>query len=172
MDNKYPKYIHDQPLPTYGAHNQVTPMEREQRAVEQQQKEHNSSRYPGVVGGTPAEFRGIQGYDSQGNPIIPPFIAQRHQIEERLGPTCQHDGGYHDLRMHLTYKSLLFAILVVPYCCGYRGKRVVSRIVFWTCLFIMVRIVRVSKMLSKISKYCSSISINKMKGIVLSNFFL
>ncbi|KAI8064927.1 hypothetical protein BDF21DRAFT_427425 [Thamnidium elegans] len=112
-------------LPDYGASaGGPTPMQKEQQQLlKQQQEARLSGGYPGVVGGTPAEFRGVQGYDAQGNPIIPPFIAQRHQIEQSLGPTCT-DGGYHDLRMLLTNSSLLFAVLIIPYCCGYRGKRV------------------------------------------------
>ncbi|KAI9354996.1 hypothetical protein BD770DRAFT_436154 [Pilaira anomala] len=98
-------------------------MQKEQQQIlRQQQLAKSSGGYPGVVGGTPAEARGVQGYDAQGNPIIPPFIAERHRIEQSLGSTCT-DGGYHDLRMLLTTKTLLFAILVIPYCCGYRGKR-------------------------------------------------
>ncbi|KAI8971720.1 hypothetical protein BDF20DRAFT_695051 [Mycotypha africana] len=100
-----------------------TPMQREREQV-QQQINNNPNGYPGVIGGTPAASKGVQGYDAQGNPIIPPFIAQRHQIEQSLGPTCPKGGGYHDLRMHLTGTSLLFAVLIVPYCCGYRGRRV------------------------------------------------
>ncbi|CAO3614682.1 unnamed protein product [Mucor hiemalis] len=112
-------------LPGYGAESSgMTPMQREQQQVQQQMQQAKSSGgYPGVVGGTPAASKGITGYDAQGNPIIPPFIAQRHQIEQSLGPTCK-DGGYHDLRMLLTNSSLLFAVLIIPYCCGYRGKRV------------------------------------------------
>ncbi|KAG2235222.1 hypothetical protein INT48_004689 [Thamnidium elegans] len=107
-------------LPDYGASaGGPTPMQKEQQQLlKQQQEARLSGGYPGVVGGTPAEFRGVQGYDAQGNPIIPPFIAQRHQIEQSLGPTCT-DGGYHDLRMLLTNSSLLFAVLIIPYCCGY-----------------------------------------------------
>lgn len=113
-------------LPDYGVSaGGPTPMQKEQQQLLKQQQEAKlSGGYPGVVGGTPAEARGVQGYDAQGNPIIPPFIAQRHQIEQSLGPTCT-DGGYHDLRMLLTNSTLLFAILIIPYCCGYRGKRVV-----------------------------------------------
>ncbi|KAI7876785.1 uncharacterized protein EV154DRAFT_63420 [Mucor mucedo] len=117
-------------LPDYNNVNSstgITPREKEQQQIrqrqQQQQNQDISKGYPGVVGGTPAEARGVQGYDAQGNPIYPPFIAQRHQIEQSLGPTCK-DGGYHDLRMLLTSSSLLFAILIVPYCCGYRGSRV------------------------------------------------
>ncbi|KAG2198531.1 hypothetical protein INT47_008635 [Mucor saturninus] len=119
-------------LPDYNNVNSstgITPREKEQQQIrqrqQQQQNQDISKGYPGVVGGTPAEARGVQGYDAQGNPIYPPFIAQRHQIEQSLGPTCK-DGGYHDLRMLLTSSSLLFAILIVPYCCGYRGSRVVK----------------------------------------------
>ncbi|KAI8381460.1 mate-domain-containing protein [Radiomyces spectabilis] len=90
---------------------------------QQQPTANPASGYPGVVGGTPANQRGVQGYDAYGNPIIPPFIAQRHQIEQSLGPTC--NGQYHELRMEYTNKTLLFAILILPYCCGWRGKRVV-----------------------------------------------
>jgi hypothetical protein len=117
-------------LPDYGVNSTgVTPMEKEQQQIRQQQEQAKlSSGYPGVVGGTPADARGIEGYDAQGNPIYPAFIAKRHQIEQSLGPTCK-DGGYHDLRMLLTTSSLLFAILIVPYCCGYRGKRVVRDII-------------------------------------------
>lgn len=112
-------------LPGYGAQSSgMTPAQKEQQQVQQQiQQAKKSGGYPGVVGGTPSEAKGITGYDAQGNPIIPPFIAQRHQIEQSLGPTCK-DGGYHDLRMLLTTSSLLFAVLIIPYCCGYRGKRV------------------------------------------------
>lgn len=101
----------------------MTPMQKEQQQIQQQIKNNQGNGYPGVVGGTPSQFKGVQGFDEHGNPIIPPFIAQRHQIEQSLGPTCK-DGGYHDLRMHLTTKSLLFAILIIPYCCGWRGTRV------------------------------------------------
>ncbi|KAL9555357.1 hypothetical protein PS6_002898 [Mucor atramentarius] len=109
---------------SYGVSNAngITPMQKEQQQVQQQIESSHGKGYPGVVGATPSEARDIQGYDAQGNPIIPQFIAQRHQIEQSLGPTCK-DGGYHDLRMHLTTSSLLFAILIIPYCCGYRGKR-------------------------------------------------
>lgn len=108
-------------LPGYGMADTsgITPMQREQQQMQKKQ----GKGYPGVVGGTPAEFKGVQGYDAQGNPIIPLFIAQRHQIEQSLGSTCK-DGDYHDLRMHLTIKSLLFSFLLFPYCCGWRGKRV------------------------------------------------
>lgn len=111
-------------VPDYGANTSgITPMQKEQQQIHQQQQQANlSNGYPGVVGGTQAESRGIEGYDAQGNPIIPPFIAQRHQIEQSLGATCPK-GGYHDLRMLLSNSSLLVAILIVPYCCGYRGKR-------------------------------------------------
>lgn len=115
-------------LPDYGVNSTgMTPMEKEQQQIRQQQAQAKlSSGYPGVVGGTPAEARGVEGYDAQGNPIYPPFIAQRHQIEQSLGPTCK-DGGYHDLRMLLANSSLLFAILIIPYCCGYRGRREVNK---------------------------------------------
>ncbi|OBZ89760.1 hypothetical protein A0J61_02188 [Choanephora cucurbitarum] len=113
-------------LPQYGfvGQNEVSPMQREQQQLQQQiqQNKGNSKAYPGAVAGTPAESKGIQGYDAQGNPIIPAFIAQRHQIEQSLGPTCP-TGGYHELRMHLTKASLFFAILIIPYCCGWRGRR-------------------------------------------------
>ncbi|CAO3678240.1 unnamed protein product [Rhizopus stolonifer] len=122
MENKFPKNTQED-LPAYGAGNQVTPMQKELQTTQMQQRQPEHG-YPGVVGGTPSEFRGIEGYDAQGNPIIPPFIAQRHQIEEQLGPTCKSDGGYHNLRMHLTRTSLCVAILIVPYLCGYRGRRV------------------------------------------------
>lgn len=117
-------YYYTSNLPGYGVSNTngITPMQKEQQQVQQQIESSHGKGYPGVVGATPSEARGIQGYDAQGNPIIPQFIAQRHQIEQSLGPTCK-DGGYHDLRMHLTTSSLLFAILIIPYCCGYRGKR-------------------------------------------------
>ncbi|KAI9487872.1 MAG: mate-domain-containing protein [Benjaminiella poitrasii] len=105
------------------SNSSITPMQREQQKVQQQIESSHGSGYPGVIGGTPAESRGVQGYDQHGNPIIPPFIAQRHQIEQSLGPTCPKDGGYHDLRMHLSTSSLLFAILIIPYCCGYIGRR-------------------------------------------------
>ncbi|KAI8080726.1 uncharacterized protein B0P05DRAFT_539353 [Gilbertella persicaria] len=109
-------------LPQYGfVGNQVSPRQREQQQLEQQ-LHHNKGGYPGIVGATPSEFKGVQGYDPQGNPILPGFIAQRHQIEQSLGPTCL-DGAYHDLRMHLTTKSLCFAFLILPYCCGWRGQR-------------------------------------------------
>lgn len=126
-DIKQPGYSKNTVLPDYGVSGTgVTPREKEQEKIRQQQQQANlSSGYPGVVGGTPAEARGVQGYDAQGNPIYPPFIAQRHQIEQSLGPSCK-DGGYHDLRMLLTTSSLLFSILIIPYCCGYRGSRVVS----------------------------------------------
>ncbi|KAI7907307.1 mate-domain-containing protein [Cokeromyces recurvatus] len=101
----------------------MTPMQREQQKVQQNIKNNHGNGYPGVIGRTPEEFRGVQGYDQQGNPILPPSIAQRHLIEQGLGPNCPKDGGYHDLRMHLTTSSLLFAILIIPYCCGYRGRR-------------------------------------------------
>jgi hypothetical protein len=112
-------------LPGYGMADTsgITPMQREQQQIQQQMQNNPGNGYPGVVGGTPAEFKGVQGYDVQGNPIIPLFIAQRHQIEQSLGPTCK-DGSYHDLRMHLTTKSLFFAILIIPYCCGWRGSRI------------------------------------------------
>lgn len=115
-------------LPEYGINtNGLTPMEKEQQQIRLQQENKKLSQgYPGVVGGTPAEARGIEGYDIQGNPIYPAFIAKRHQIEQSLGPTC-NDGGYHDLRMLLTNSSLLYAIIIIPYCCGYRGKRVVRK---------------------------------------------
>lgn len=114
-------------VPGYGVNiNGMTPMQKEQQQMKQQMEQaKKTGGYPGVVGGTPAESKGISGYDAQGNPIIPPAIAQRHQIEQSLGPTCK-DGGYHDLRMLLTTSSLLFAVLIIPYCCGYRGKRVVK----------------------------------------------
>ncbi|KAL7313976.1 ethionine resistance protein [Mucor circinelloides] len=117
-------YYYTSNLPGYGVSNAngITPMQKEQQQVQQQIESSHGKGYPGVVGATPSEARDIQGYDAQGNPIIPQFIAQRHQIEQSLGPTCK-DGGYHDLRMHLTTSSLLFAILIIPYCCGYRGKR-------------------------------------------------
>ncbi|KAI9253148.1 mate-domain-containing protein [Sporodiniella umbellata] len=124
MDNKFPKNTQGN-LPAYNTYNTTSPMQKELQAVQAQQQQSQSS-YPGVVGGTPSEFKGIQGYDTQGNPIIPPFIVQRHQIEQNLGPTCKSDGGYHNLRMHLTAKSLLFAFLAIPYFCGYKGKRVVN----------------------------------------------
>jgi hypothetical protein len=116
-------------VPDYEANTSgLTPMQKEQQQLQQQQQQANlSSGYPGVVGGTPAESQGVAGYDAQGNPIIPPFIAQRHQIEQSLGATCPK-GGYHDLRMLLSNSSLLVAILIVPYCCGYRGRREVSRL--------------------------------------------
>ncbi|KAI8138331.1 hypothetical protein BJV82DRAFT_673871 [Fennellomyces sp. T-0311] len=86
------------------------------------QQQTSSSDYPGVVGATPACQRGVQGYDAYGQPIRPPFMEQRHQIEQSLGPTCPQ-GGYHELRMHYTNTTLLFAILILPYLCGWRGKR-------------------------------------------------
>jgi MATE family multidrug resistance protein len=115
---------YDNTLPGYGVSNtnSITPMQKEQQQVQQQIESSHGKGYPGAIGATPAESKGVQGYDAQGNPIIPQFIAQRHQIEQSLGPTCK-DGGYHDLRMHLTNSSLLFAVLIIPYCCGYRGKR-------------------------------------------------
>ncbi|KAI9253537.1 hypothetical protein BDA99DRAFT_563111 [Phascolomyces articulosus] len=82
----------------------------------------SSSDYPGVVGATPGVQRGIQGYDNYGQPIRPPCMEQRYQIEQSLGPACPQ-GGYHELRMHYTNSTLLFAILILPYLCGWRGKR-------------------------------------------------
>lgn len=110
-------------VPNYNAPKTgATLQQMEQQQVQQRIQQSSSSDYPGVVGGTPANAKGVQGYDQYGNPIIPGFIAQRHQIEQSLGPTC-NNGEYHDLRMHLTTSSLLFAVLIIPYCCGWRGKR-------------------------------------------------
>ncbi|KAF7732022.1 hypothetical protein EC973_007127 [Apophysomyces ossiformis] len=81
----------------------------------------SSSDYPGVVGATPESQRGIQGYDVYGRPVMEPMVAQRRQIEQSL-PPCS-DGYPHDLRMHYTKTSLAFAILILPYLCGYRGRR-------------------------------------------------
>jgi hypothetical protein len=58
-------------------------------------------------------------------PSDPPFVAQRKQIEQRLGPNC-HSGGYHELRMHYTNETLCCAFFLLPALCGYRGKREVS----------------------------------------------
>lgn len=89
----------------------------------------SSSEYPGVVGATPEPHRGLQGYDMYGQPVMEPMIAQRHQIEQSL-PPCS-DGLTHDLRMHYTKTTLCFAILIVPYLCGYRGTRkVISKLRF------------------------------------------
>ncbi|KAI9025963.1 hypothetical protein CLU79DRAFT_833748 [Phycomyces nitens] len=54
---------------------------------------------------------------------VPEFVRERYRIQESLGRTCI-DGGLHELRMHYTNGTLLFAILVIPYLCGYRGRRV------------------------------------------------
>ncbi|KAI7856715.1 hypothetical protein BDC45DRAFT_533177 [Circinella umbellata] len=89
----------------------------------QQQQHISSSDYPGVVGATPEVQRGVQGYDAYGQPIRPAFMEQRHQIEQSLGPVCPQGGGYHELRMHYTNTTLLFAILILPYLCGWRGER-------------------------------------------------
>ena len=117
-----------------------TPNKEKQMQVQQQldqaKAKKSNSGYPGVVGGTPAEFKGVSGYDAQGNPIIPAFIAERHRIEQSLGPTCQ-DGGYHDLRMHLTNSSILFAVLILPYCLWIqrekRGKE--ETVIFYCCMY-------------------------------------
>ncbi|OZJ02468.1 hypothetical protein BZG36_04105 [Bifiguratus adelaidae] len=55
----------------------------------------------------------------QGTPV---FVQERLRIEQSLGPVCPK-GGYHELRMHYTTTTLLFAWLVIPYLCGWRGKR-------------------------------------------------
>lgn len=94
-----------------------------------QQQHRQTSGYPGVVGGTPAEQRGVQGYDAYGQPITPAFMQQRYQIEASLGPSCPR-GGYHELRMHNTNTTLLFAILILPYLCGWRGRREVNHCSF------------------------------------------
>jgi MATE family multidrug resistance protein len=119
-------------LPDYGIKmsNEPTPYERQQQQQQQQQQQNQpkSSDYPGAVGGTPSQYQNIQGYDQNGNPIIPPFIAQRHQIEQSLGQTCPADGvGYHDLRMNWTNSTLLVSILIFPYCCGFRGRKEVKK---------------------------------------------
>ena len=90
------------------------------------QQHTSSSDYPGVVGATPACQRGVQGYDAYGQPIRPPFMEQRYQIEQSMGPVCPA-GGFHELRMHYTNTTLLFAILILPYLCGWRGKRLVIK---------------------------------------------
>ncbi|KAI7887181.1 hypothetical protein K492DRAFT_32171 [Lichtheimia hyalospora FSU 10163] len=82
----------------------------------------SSSQYPGVVGATPECQRGVQGYDAYGQPIRPAFMEERYRIEQSLGPACP-EGGYHELRMHYTNTTLLFAILIIPYLCGWRGRR-------------------------------------------------
>jgi hypothetical protein len=60
-------------------------------------------------------------------PTDPPFVAQRKQIEQSLGPTCPQ-GGYHELRMHYTNDTLCVALLILPYLCGFRGRREVCRL--------------------------------------------
>ncbi|KAI8876740.1 hypothetical protein K501DRAFT_231505, partial [Backusella circina FSU 941] len=125
-DSKDTKYVGD--LPEYGTKmaNEPTPYERQQQQQQQQQQQINvnSSGYPGAVGATTSQYQDIQGYDQNGNPIIPDFIAQRHQIEASLGPTCPANGAnYHELRMNWTNSTLLVAVLIFPYCCGYRGRR-------------------------------------------------
>ncbi|KAI9300632.1 hypothetical protein BJ944DRAFT_284112 [Cunninghamella echinulata] len=63
-------------------------------------------------------------YDTNtGQPMLSSTTAQRQQIEQSLGPTCQNN-QYHTLRMHYTMKSLIFSLLIIPYCCGYRGRKV------------------------------------------------
>ncbi|KAI8340491.1 hypothetical protein BC941DRAFT_467663 [Chlamydoabsidia padenii] len=81
--------------------------------------------YPGNQGGSNTMNRDAVVYDpSTGQPMLSNTTAQRQQIEASLGPVCPKDRGYHTLRMHYTTKSLLFSILIIPYCCGYRGRRV------------------------------------------------
>jgi hypothetical protein len=60
-------------------------------------------------------------------PTDPPFVAQRKQIEQQLGSTCPK-GGFHELRMHYTNETLCFAFLILPYFCGYRGRREVCHL--------------------------------------------
>ncbi|KAI8983867.1 hypothetical protein BDB01DRAFT_790396 [Pilobolus umbonatus] len=110
-------------VPDYNTQQGMSYQQKEQQYT---QRPTQSNGYPGNMNRTPDELRDIQGYDIQGNPIIPPFIAQRHQIEQSLGPTCVNQ-SYHNLRMHLTKTSLLYAILIVPYCCGFRGRREVNK---------------------------------------------
>ncbi|KAI8064745.1 hypothetical protein BC940DRAFT_320941 [Gongronella butleri] len=83
----------------------------------------SSGGYPGNVGGSVPTQDALVYDPTTGQPMLSAVTAQRQQIEQSLGPTCPK-GGYHTLRMHYTTSSLLMAILIVPYCCGYRGRRV------------------------------------------------
>ncbi|KAI8089358.1 mate-domain-containing protein [Halteromyces radiatus] len=80
--------------------------------------------YPGNQGGSTMGRDALVYDPTTGQPMLSSLTVQRHQIETSLGPVCPQDRGYHSLRMHYTTKSLLFAILIIPYCCGYRGRRV------------------------------------------------
>lgn len=104
---------------------QPPPYTPQQQQASNVQNTSSSSQYPGVVGATPECQRGVQGYDAYGQPIRPAFMEERYRIEQSLGPACP-EGGYHELRMHYTNTTLLFAILILPYLCGWRGRRYVS----------------------------------------------
>ncbi|CAO3591053.1 unnamed protein product [Absidia cylindrospora] len=93
----------------------------------QQQQQGSSSGnndYPGNQGGSTMNCDALVYNPTTGQPMLSNTTAQRQQIEASLGAVCPKDRGYHTLRMNYTTSSLLFAILIIPYCCGYRGRRV------------------------------------------------
>lgn len=100
--------------------------------AQQQQRQQGTSTgtngYPGNQGGSVMNRDAVVYDPTTGQPMLSNVTAQRQQIEASLGPVCSEDNGYHTLRMHYTTKSLLFSILIIPYCCGYRGRRVVRLI--------------------------------------------
>ncbi|KAG5457409.1 MAG: hypothetical protein BJ554DRAFT_2588 [Olpidium bornovanus] len=53
--------------------------------------------------------------------VVKVWPRARHQDDPEYGP-CPR-GGSHRVRWHSTKTSLLFAFMVWPYCCGYRGKK-------------------------------------------------
>ncbi|CAO3639388.1 unnamed protein product [Cunninghamella blakesleeana] len=94
--------------------------------LQQQQPNKGKGKkgYPGEHGTNNNITRDALIYDTYtGQPMLSAVTAQRQQIEQSLGPTCQQN-SYHTLRMHYTTQSLLFSILIIPYCCGYRGRKV------------------------------------------------
>ncbi|SAL95840.1 hypothetical protein [Absidia glauca] len=98
-----------------------------QTAQQQQGSTTGTNGYPGNQGGSGMSRDAVVYDPTTGQPMLSNITAQRQQIETSLGPVCSKDNGYHTLRMHYTTKSLLFSILIIPYCCGYRGRRVM----FW-----------------------------------------